>query len=85
MLLFIDHKATWEFVGRHLIIMEKEVAHIRMNNSIHISILLYRFPLFFVVLWFLAIDAHVAFDIFAEHIVAIIASSSTFKFQTIFF
>ncbi len=54
-----------------------------MNNFIHTSILLYRFLLFFIVLWFLAIDAQVTFDMFAEHLVAIVVSSWTFKFQTI--
>ncbi len=78
-----DHQATWEFMGKHLTMMDKEVAHIGMNSFTHTSLLLYHFPLFLIVLWFLAIAAQVAFDMFAKHLVVIIASNWTFRFQTI--
>lgn len=48
------------------------------------------FPLFFIILWFLATNAHVTFNMFAKHLVAIVAplghsSSKPFFFSPNFF
>jgi hypothetical protein len=82
-LLFTNHHATWESMGKQLIIMEREVAHIRMDKLTCICLLLYHFPLILIAFLFLATDAQATFEVYVEHLVASATSNWIFRFQTI--